>query len=102
MSKTVESYLLRRAVCGMTTKNYNRVFLALTRNLRRNGFTAETLAKALTEQTGESAEWPTDEVFSAAWRTRNIYQTQGNIKLAYILFQAQRHVRCEENGKREG
>ncbi|MDD3581367.1 MAG: DUF262 domain-containing protein [Desulfobacca sp.] len=36
VSEVLESYLLRRAVCGMTTKNYNRVFLTLTRVLQKN------------------------------------------------------------------
>ena len=36
ISTILESYLLRRAVCGLTTKNYNRVFLTLTRTLRND------------------------------------------------------------------
>ena len=30
----LESYILRRAVCGFTSKNYNRIFLSLTRYLQ--------------------------------------------------------------------
>jgi uncharacterized protein with ParB-like and HNH nuclease domain len=37
ISEVLESYLLRRAVCNLSTKNYNRIFLALTRNLRKEG-----------------------------------------------------------------
>ena len=33
----LESYLLRRAVCGRSTKNYNRIFLQITKALRRDG-----------------------------------------------------------------
>lgn len=81
----LESYLLRRAICGMTTKNYNRVFLTLTRNLRREGITGLNLVKHLSEQTGESAEWPSNEAFSAAWRTKNAYETLNNPKLVHIF-----------------
>lgn len=42
VARDLESYLVRRAFCNLTTKNYNRVFLTLTRNLRRDGVTAET------------------------------------------------------------
>ena len=85
ISTTLESYLLRRAVCGMTTKNYNRVFLSLTRTLRREGMTHANVAKQLDAQTGESAEWPSDDVFAEAWRSCNAYQTLNNPKIVHIL-----------------
>lgn len=81
----LESYLLRRAVCGLTTKNYNRIFLTLTRNLRREGINPEILGKLLTEQTGESTEWPSDAAFSEAWHTKHAYQTLSNPKVVHIL-----------------
>ena len=81
----VESYLLRRAVCGLTTKNYNRVFLGLTRNLRRDGATPENLRKQLLEQSGDSTEWPSDEKFGEAWRTQHAYQVLNNPKIVHIL-----------------
>ncbi len=82
---TLESYLLRRAVCGLTTKNYNRVFLQLTRGLRRDGVIPENLGTLLAQQTGESAEWPSDDAFREAWRTRHVYQTLNNPKVVHIL-----------------
>jgi len=85
VSITLESYLLRRAVCGLPTKNYNRVFLALTRTLRRDGATPENLRKSLAELTGESSEWPTDEVFRTAWNTKHAYKTLQNPKIVHIL-----------------
>lgn len=85
ISKILESYLLRRAVCGLTTKNYNRVFLTLTRNLRRDGVTAENLGKQLAAQTGDSAEWPSDAAFGEAWRTKHVYQALNNPKVVHVL-----------------
>lgn len=82
---TLESYLLRRAVCGLTTKNYNRVFLQLTRGLRRDGVIPENLGTLLAQQTGESAEWPSDDAFREAWRTRHVYQMLNNPKVVHIL-----------------
>lgn len=83
-SKTLESYLLRRAVCTMTTKNYNRIFLQLTKGLRRDGMTPENLVKQLTAQTGESVEWPTDAAFKDAWFSKPAYEL-GNAKLVHIF-----------------
>lgn len=85
VSSTLASYILRRAVCGLTTKNYNRTFLSLTRNLRRDGLTSANLVKQLSEQTGESAEWPTDASLGDAWRSKHVYQTLNNPKVVYIL-----------------
>ena len=82
---TLESYLLRRAVCGLTTKNYNRIFLSLTRNLRRDGLTPENLQRQLKLQSGESVEWPTDVAFAEAWRTSHVYRTLNNAKSVHIL-----------------
>lgn len=85
ISVSLESYILRRAVCGLTTKNYNRTFLALTRNLRRDGIAHANLVKQLLAQTGDSAEWPTDVVFVEAWRSSHAYQILNNPKVVYIL-----------------
>jgi len=82
---TIESYLLRRAVCGLTTKNYNRIFLSLTRNLKRDGATHENLVKQLSEQTGDSTLWPSDDSFMEAWYSRHSYETLNNSKIVHIL-----------------
>ncbi|MEP6671816.1 MAG: DUF262 domain-containing HNH endonuclease family protein [Chthoniobacter sp.] len=85
IAAALESYLLRRAVCGLSTKNYNRVFLQLTKALRKEGPSAAALQKLLLEFTGESTEWPTDEAFSSAWTTKHAYQTLNNPKIVHIL-----------------
>lgn len=82
---TLESYLLRRAVCGLTTKNYNRVFLGLTRNLRKRGVSHSTLVQLLKGQTGDSAEWPSDDLFREAWRSKHVYQLLNNPKVVHVL-----------------
>ena len=85
VSKLIESYILRRAVCNLTTKNYNRVFLGLTRSLRRDGMTSQNLSKQLSEQSGDSTEWPSDERFAEAWRSQHTYQVLNNPKIVHIL-----------------
>ena len=42
ISTIIESYILRRAVCGLTNKNYNRVFLSTIKQLRESGASAKT------------------------------------------------------------
>lgn len=41
--------------------------------------------KQLSEQTGESAEWPTDASIGEAWRSKHVYQTLNNPKVVHIL-----------------
>ena len=85
ISVALESYILRRAVCGLTTKNYNRVFLQLTRNVRRDSVTPKDLRALLSQQTGESAEWPTDAAFAEAWRSNHVYHTLNNPKVVHVF-----------------
>jgi len=85
ISTTLESYLLRRAVCGLTTKNYNRIFLLLTRNIRRDGVTPDNLLSQLADLVGNSSEWPSDAIFGEALRSVNIYHVLNNPKVVYLL-----------------
>ena len=85
ISSTLESYLVRRAVCNLTTKNYNRVFLGLIRYLSQNGSNFDNVGLYLTGLTGDSVEWPSDEVFLHAWLTGQAYMLLDNRKLVHIF-----------------
>jgi hypothetical protein len=75
VSGILESYLVRRAICGLPTKNYNRVFLNLTRFLMQEGTSVEAICIYLSEKlSGESTVWPNDDRFGEAWNTAYIYQ----------------------------
>jgi hypothetical protein len=85
ISSVIESYILRRAVCGLTNKNYNRVFLGVTKHLRDNGVSAEALERALSAYSGESAEWPNDRAFGTAWKERNVYSGLTGQRCVHLL-----------------
>lgn len=82
----LESYLLRRTVVGWTTKAYNRVFLDLTKKMRNSASTPANLKSAIAALTGESSAWPTDDVFSLAFRDGAAYLDLNNAKLVHILW----------------
>ena len=84
MSRILESYLLRRAVCNLGTKNYNRIFLALARNLRKDGFSATRLKELLHAQTGDSVLWPDDATFREAWLHKELYGPLNSPKLVHL------------------
>lgn len=87
LSTTLESYLLRRAVVGWSTKAYNRIFLNLVKALRKEGAgpPAEAVATGLSELTGESSAWPDDKTFASAWMNRAAYSELNKARLTHIL-----------------
>ncbi len=84
ISAILESYLLRRAVCDLGTQNYNRIFLSLTRNLRKDGFSAAQLKQLLLSQTGDSVVWPDDVAFREAWLHEPLYGPLNSPKLVHL------------------
>lgn len=85
LGRYIESYIVRRAVCGLTAKNYNRTFLALTKHLQSHEASAESVASYLQSLTGDSSVWPSDAQFWSAWQTQHIYQAMGSGRISYIL-----------------
>lgn len=82
----LESYLIRRMVCQLTAKDYNRLFLDLLAEFRTKGkFTRQTLRNFLTRQTAESRLWPTDETFRQAWLHALLYKTLSRPRLRMLL-----------------
>lgn len=71
----VESYLVRRFVCRLTTKKYNYVFMQLLRNVAEGEATidADAIAAQLRGFEGVSVEWPSDDAFRTAWMENAIY-----------------------------
>jgi Protein of unknown function (DUF1524)/Protein of unknown function DUF262 len=84
ISRILESYLIRRAICDLGTKNYNRIFLSVTRNLRKDGFAATNLKQLLLAQIGESSVWPDDASFREAWLHKPLYGSLNNPKLVHL------------------
>jgi uncharacterized protein with ParB-like and HNH nuclease domain len=86
MAADLESYLVRRLVCGLTTKNYNNIFLALLRNTRRASMVNRaTLQQLLLNLSGDSARWPDDKEFEERWLYQPVYRTMGSSRLQLIL-----------------
>lgn len=67
------TFIVRRAICGLTTKNYNKFFLSVLRHLEGKGFSRDSLAKFLCAQTSESARLPTNTEFENSWISSPMY-----------------------------
>lgn len=92
MLTDLESYIVRRAVCGLTTKNYNRVFLTTLTKLAKKGFFRDNLREALAEQKGESVVWPADSEFKSAWLDKSPYEQLGPARTQYVLREIERRI----------
>jgi uncharacterized protein with ParB-like and HNH nuclease domain len=64
---TLLSLIVRRAVCGLTTKNYNKFFLSVIAHLDLTGWSASNLTAFLLSQKSESGRFPRDEEFEQRW-----------------------------------
>jgi len=67
------SFLVRRAVCGLTSKNYNNVFMTTLRQLHGTGVNPAVLRHLLSTATGEASRWPEDAEFRSACLTAPLY-----------------------------
>jgi len=85
----LESYLVRRMVCNLTTKNYNRVFLTLLRNLREASKTGtasrDEVRRLLLESEGDSVRWPDDKEFGTCWLGNPVYRHLSSGRIEMLL-----------------
>jgi uncharacterized protein with ParB-like and HNH nuclease domain len=84
--ENIESYLVRRAVCRVSTKAYNHLFLQLLDELRSaERIDAALVRTFLAELKGEHHEWPGDGGFRTAWLSKAAYRDMGAQRTAMIL-----------------
>ena len=85
----LESYLVRRFVCRMTSKNYNRFFLSLLRRLKRASEDGEDVAEVvraeLLKPTETTVVWPSDNTFRSGWLSNPLYVKSRPDRSAMIL-----------------
>jgi hypothetical protein len=92
----VGSYLVRRAICGLTNKNYNKVFLQLLKNLKGNPLTSESLRAAVVAFTGEATRFPKDDEFRSAILRSPMYPGRLDApKMRSILVELENALRTE-------
>lgn len=71
--KIIESFLVRRNVCRLTTKNYNNLFIQIISKLiEAKGVTADILLKILTDFTEDTNKFPSDLDFKTAFSNEAI------------------------------
>ena len=82
----VESYLIRRMVCGLTTKNYNHYFVDLIQALETaQSLSATSVADYLRKSSAESAVFPDDTAVHSAIVELPLYGRLAQYKVRAVL-----------------
>lgn len=93
------SYLTRRAVCGLTTKGYNRFFMrVLQAVLGAPEAPHIALRKVLLAATALSEVWPDDTLFSDKWCHRPVYKELRPVKTCGVLRALEYAARGSQQG----
>ena len=82
----LESYILRRDIAGLSTKNYNRFFVITIDRLRESeGCKVDALARWLATRPNDTDRWPNDSEFRQGWLGRDQYKANRQPRLRYLF-----------------
>lgn len=86
-AQAIDSYLLRRSVCRMTTKDYNHLFIQVLKEVKRGQpeDAGNAVVRALLAQDSESRLWPTDQQFDEAMQATNLFHVVTRARLRSFL-----------------
>jgi hypothetical protein len=90
----LESWLVRRMVCHLTTRGYGHFFVDLLATLKKGQGDLSTRCRAaLLSSSAEGSRWPDDAEFEEAWHAAPLYRSlvQGRIRM--ILEALESHTR---------
>lgn len=82
--RAIESFLVRRTICRLTTKGYNTLFLDLLTKMAEGPAAAGArIEQYLREQTADARLWPSDEQLREAFLTVPVYSllTRGRLRM---------------------
>lgn len=84
-SRALESFLVRRMVCGMQTRGYGALALELLKVVSSVPPTSPAAPNVISALSREPGEWPDDETFRISWCTRGFYGWFRRDRVAMIL-----------------
>jgi hypothetical protein len=94
----IESYIVRRDICNLTGKNYNRFFVSIISKLRASpDDPIANLRAFLSESQAEASRWPDDIAFERCWITNGQYKSGRQGRLRFILTEIEHHNRAENS-----
>ena len=93
LSRLIYSFLARRAMCGLTTKNLNQVFQSIAGLFLREGPSLEAFRAYFREQKGDSIRFPRNDEFRRGILDKNAHSIAPRTRLVDILWELERASR---------
>ena len=87
IAELIDSYLTRRAICGLTQRNLNKFFPRLAKLFLKKDVSIETLNNFFDAQTKDSTRFPNDDEFSKSICEKPVYRRIRTQILSDILWQ---------------
>lgn len=85
IGQLIYSYIVRRALSGLTSKNLNRVFQSLARLFVQSSPSVIVLTDYFTEHTGDSIRFPSDEEFREGILSKPAYYLAHQSRIKDVL-----------------
>ena len=96
--RLIESYVVRRAMLGLSPKNFNKTFGRVVTLMLERGPTPQVFANAFDGARGDTVRFPDDQEFAAGVIDKPIYEMIGRKeRLADILWQLECATRTKYN-----
>lgn len=82
----MESFLVRRMICRLSTRGYNRLFVDLIAEIEgAQDQIPRQIRDSLLSRTAEFDRWPSDDEFEKAWIKNPLYENLSRPRLRLIL-----------------
>ena len=96
--RALESHYLRRMVCRMTTRGYNRLFISLVGRLEEAGaeYAGDTVVDFLADQDSDVGLWPSDRQMERAFLNLPLYRLLTRGRLRIILEGIEEELRTDK------
>ena len=97
---SLESYLVRRMVCGLSTRGYNRLFIGMLGALEDAGAanSGEAITEYLKGQEAYATQWPDDQQFREAFLHRPVYRLMTKGRTRIVLERIEEGLRTDKAG----
>ena len=97
---SLESYLVRRMICGMTTRGYGRFFIGMLSALKGAGAarSGEAITQYLKGQESYATQWPDDQQLKDAFLHRPVYRLMTRGRTRIVLEGIEAGLRTDKAG----
>jgi hypothetical protein len=98
----LESFLVRRLVCQLNTRGYNRLFIELLKALvGKSGSAADRVRVYLQSSDAESTRWPDDGEFRNAWMETPLFRVLVQKRIRMLFEALELEIRTGKSEKLE-